>query len=689
MSEFPKKELDSSPNVVSNPNAVEPEPNNPERNAYYVPSKRVVPPSELSSRPEEPPQNTYNNQGDYYENIQSQIAENPYFQVQQPPVVDPNIVPQLPPKKEFLPFNALGDFLIKRWWLILLISILISLITVTLYTFVLKQARPSAEYTNVESRVQGPSSLPSGTPGTWKVVVQNRESVAINQIEVKLNFDKSFKFSKKINPDPSDIAGTTYKLAKLQPVGQGSSDSIISFEGIVTGNIDEDTVMSGEVTYSPTPLLNKPNPRITVPIVPQRTRITAPEIKAVLTTSPTVVQNGSEVELTYSFENLSERELSDLRLRMTYPDKSFVYTSSELNLTSSTNVKVRPDDGNNTWFIATLPRQQTQTLKVRGTINGAEGVKQTFIAEVGAKRGSDYTTLQVKSADIAISAQPLALTTSIEGKGENPYFSPGENISVVVTYQNKSTSTLNNVELFASLDDPSELIDYSTLKYGDGVLSNRIIQWRSSGVKQLENLPPQAKGSVKYTATIKKPDQFLNSGLSQNAYTLTPRIDGKALDQPQVHTDGFVYKATGGITADQKVKKIEDSKLSATQKFFEVTWIVNTRQNRVNDAVFETATNLPPSAWSQSSVTPLSQSTKISYNPLNGSIIWKPGNIESYAGISSPSVTVTFKLLVDVTSGGAFKGTQIFKHVNGRGIDDITLQKYELKLDEYKVTDKE
>lgn len=632
-----------------------------------------------------PPQNNY------YQNIQQQLSENPYFEVLQP-VDNGQNNKDLHKKKElkkkpFLPFDILGDFLIKRWWLLIIVSILITLITVSLYTFVLRQDKPVSDYTNVETRVEGPKTLPAGSPGIWKIIIQNREAVSINQIEIKLKFDKSFKYFKKINPDPVDIGGSSYKLAKLEAVGKGTSDAIISFEGLLIGNIDEDTVMSGEISYIPTPSLNKQNSRIVVPISPQRTSTTASEIKADLSTSQSVVQSGNEVELTLKFQNFSEKELSDLRIKLFYPDKSFVYSSSELTLTSSTSLKLKPDDGNNIWYIASVPRLQTQILKIKGIINGAEGVKQTFVSEIGIKNGSDYSVLQTSPADITITSQPLFITTSIENKGTDPYFSPGETLSFNIVYQNRSNQTLNNVEIYASIDDPSDLIDYSTLKYTDSVLNNRIIQWRASGVKQLENLPPQAKGTLKFTAQVKKESQFVKSGLNQTAYILKLMVEGKALNLPSARFEGTVYKATARIYEDQKIKRIIDTSLPPTQRIYEVTWTVETAQNRVNDVIFNTATNLPPSAWNQSTILPISMSNKLSYNPLNGNIMWKPGSIEPYTGISSPLVFVSFKLLVDISAGGSFNGLQIIKPVYGQGLDDVTGEKYEIKFDEYKITD--
>ena len=644
-------------------------------------------PQQYQSAPNDPQTNSYYNNQDtssYYQNLQNQVSQNPYFQVQQPAVPAANI-PNIVAKKKPFTFSSIGNFLLSKWWLVLVVVLIASLVAVALFTFSATQKKVQVDYTKVESNISGPNTSPSGSPNVWRIVVQNRESVAIQQVEVRLIFDKSFKYSKKINPDPSDINGTIYKFATLQPVGQGASDAVISLEGILTGNIDEETVMTGEVSYTPAPLLNKINSRVTVPIIPQKTSITAPEITAQFVSIQPTIQSGTEGEFTLSFQNLSERELTNLRVKITYPDKSFVYSSSEFRLTTQSDPKTKPDDGNNIWYIPSLPRQKSQILKIRGILNGAEGVKQTFIAEIGVQNGSDYNTIQSTTTDVTITSQPLLISSSIPNLNETKLFSPGETLTFEVVYQNKSSQTLSNIEIFASIDDPSDLLDYSSLKYDDGILNNRIIQWRSSGIKKLESLPPQGKGTINYTIKVKSSDQFIKSGLNQTAYTIKPNVEGKALNIPQVKVEGETYKATGGLIAEQTIKQITDTQIPSTQRLYEVTWSLKTRQNKVDSVSLDSGTNLPPTAWNQASITPSSMSNKLSYNPLNGSISWKPGQIDAYAGISQPAVTVTFRLLVDISAGGKFSETILLKTVAGEGVDNFTLEKYNTTTEAFKI----
>ncbi len=619
------------------------------------------------------------NSNQFYQNIQQDVQTNPYFQVGPEQIAQPTS-PSVLSKLNSFSFGKIGTFLAAKWWLVAGIAAVLVIGSIGIFAYLRYQSTPQGDFANVEARIEGPSSSPSGSPNRWKVTINNREKVSIQQIEVKLEFDRSFRFSKPINPDPADPKGNLYKLASLAPLGQGTSDAIITFEGVLSGSIDEETVMKGEVVYTPTPLLGKQNSKRSIPIQATKTRITAPEIKVEMIPTQQEVQNGNEAELAVYFENLSERELKDLRIRMIYPAKgSFSYTSSELALSSSADIKTKPDDGNDIWFISSLPRLKKQTLKIRGNLNGADGVKQTFGVEIGIKTADGYQTLQSTTRDITVSSQPLIISTKLSGRDENRTFAPGEMLTFEVSYQNKSTATLKDVELFGSVDDSADILDYSTLQFVGGVsgnINNRVVQWRSSGVPQLANLAPQVKGTVTYTARVKSGNEFIKSGLNQTAYTLRPNIEAKAVNLPQIKAGGELYKARGDINITQKIEVDTTAENSQNRKTYNITLTLDSKQNAVNDVTYETSTILPPSSWLQSSISPATFADKISYNQQNGKIVWKIGKVNGYTGISNPVVSVTFKMVVEVAPGKSFAGIEILGDGKLIGVDDFTGEEY-------------
>lgn len=573
----------------------------------------------------------------------------------------------------------LSDVLIKRWYVIIAVVLLISTLVVVGYAIINRPSAPTGEFSNVQAQIEAPQSSPSGTPTRWSVRIQNKENVSIQQIEIKLNFDRAFRFLRSVNPDPVDTEGTTYRLSSLAPVGQGVSDALIQFEGVLTGNIDDETLMQGTLSYVPTPLIGLQNSQRSLTIAPAKTLITAPEVELAIELQNDKVQSGGEIELTVNFKNTSEKELRDLRLRLSYPDRGgFTYTSSQLFLSNTSDIKSQPDDGNNIWYISSLPRLAQQSLKLKGNVQAADGVRLSFTAEIGTRRNQNqFETLRTTIRDVTVTSEPLVLKASIEGKDTTRTFGPDEPLNVTIEYQNRSTRTLQNVEISGFLGDEAGLLDPNSYTFVGGELgqvNNGIVQWRPSGSPQLTNLTPQGRGVLRFTVKTKKAQDFLKSNLNQTAYILRPRAQARAANLDLVETTGEIYKAKGALNFTQKVEKLDPSNGGqANRRTYKITWSLSTLQNKVNDVLVEAVSPLPPTSWQQASITP--PDSKIDYNPSTGKITFKPGTLEGYTGISRPISTVSFLLVVEESQNNALPLTNT---ININGVDDFTAEKYEV-----------
>lgn len=579
--------------------------------------------------------------------------------------------------------NQIIAFLSTRWWVVVIVVLLVSILSATAFFFINQPEEFSAsDFTNVVGTIDGPATSPSGSPATWKIQISNQESVAIKDIEINLDFDRTFQYLKPISPDPSNPDGSQYRFSELAGIGQGTSTRIIQFEGVLTGNIDEQTLMNGTISYTPAPLEGATNARRTVAIAEEATKITAPEVNVSLTPANDSVQNGGEVELIATFENLSERDLNNIRITMEYPSGSnFTYTSSELRLRNA-DLQTVPSNSNNIWDISTLPRLQSSTLQVKGNLLGADGVRETFRIIISAQDPSgNYETLSTDVAEILVTSQPLIISTRIEGKDATRTFGPGDSLTFVIDYQNKSNNTIQNVELFGFVDDPANLLDYSTLSFvgGDiGNLNNRVITWRGSGVPQLVTLTPQVSGTVRYSIKVKSGDNFIASSLNQSSYTIRPRAQALATNIQQFEVGGELYQGEGEITFNQTATTQEKDDNQANRRLVTIDWEIRTRQNAVNDVIVETISPLPPTAWQQTSINPSSNSGEISYDPLTGKITWVPGNISAYTGISGPVKRISFDLEVVVPENSSLNQIQLLDRLTLTGVDDFTGERYEI-----------
>ncbi|MEM1312071.1 MAG: hypothetical protein AAGF07_01245 [Patescibacteria group bacterium] len=642
-----------------------------------VPQKQVVPTQQIPPAYQKPlpEQAVLNNSSSQDFSQQNTIPDSV-------PPVAPQVV-GVKPISKMDKLKKIANELLHKWWLVLIIVLALAVASVGIFAFLSQPEPVTGAFDNLEAKIEAPQTSPSGSPNRWKISLKNQEDVALQNITVSLNYDRAFRFTQAINPDPSKPDGSEFTIARLDAAGQGTSEIIIQFEGTLTGNTDEETLMDGTVTYTPTPLLSSANSTRSVLIQAAKTKITQPQVKVAVLPTQNSVQNGGEAEVNIVFQNTSERELRDIRIRLLYPEQGgFSYVSSQLQVADTSELKTTPDDGNNIWYIPSLPRLKEQTLKVVGKVFGADGVKATFGVNVDIRTSrNDYITLTQSSKDITIVAQPLVVTTTIENKDTNKLFSPGDTLNFVIDYRNKGTTVLRNVEILASVDDPANILDYSTAAFtgGDrGGINNRTIQWKGVNVPKLVNLSPQDGGQLRYSIRLSEAEKFIESGLSQNAYVVTPKVTASAENLQVVDFAGSLYKAKGLLLFDQEVVSKGVDPDNSRRETFTVTWTLKSRQTSINDVVVKTKSSLI-NGWLPSSITPAVDSSKLSYNDVTGDIIWQPGAISAYTGLRDNSPrSISFDLVVEAPEGKTTKNITLFDTPVITGTDDFTAEKYQL-----------
>ena len=691
-----------TPRMVTPPARPTPPPgSNPNQNASAQPATPQGYPQNAprsTGYPPQPPQQPTSPQG--YPQQPQNPYPNPYAQQTPPqpanyvdyqqdysqPYVDPYAPqpaqPPKPPKKPKVPLSKrLTSFLRKRWYVVLGIALLLAVVSVAAYVLWPREDTVvPTDYRNVEAVIEGPSELSAGVPAIWTIRVTNKESVALNNVRLDLQFDRTFDFAQSLSQEPENIAGTQYNLGNLSGVLSGGNEKVVRIEGSLVGRTDENALMQGSLTYVPAPYAADPVGReVTLALEDLRTQIKAAQVDLSLSASETTVQNGNEVTLNVTFENLSDKPIEDLRLNLTYPDRGgFEYLTSELQLSTTSELKTTPDDGNNVWFIGSLPRFQRQSLRVTGIVQGASGIKQNFVAELFAKNPEGtYYSLQEAEQAVTLTSQPIDVSTEIRGKNPNSTFAPGERLTFEVDYQNRSNRTLKNVEILASIDDPADILDYSTLEYTGGQVgnvNNRTIQWIANGTPVLETVPPQSTGTLSYSVEVKEEEEFVQTGLSADTYVLTPKAEAKAINQQPIQTTGATYKAAGELSFTQTIEEVEAQSANASARRFRITWNVFTRQSEVKDVVLETRSTLPPSVWQPSSIQPNANAGELSYNENNGRIEWRPGNVRAYTGIESAPKTISFEMELEGSVNG-----NLYEAIELSGIDAFTGAPYEVK----------
>ena len=587
--------------------------------------------------------------------------------------------------------NRIQQFLLKKWWLVLLVACAIGITFVAVFASIVFKSKGviSDKYENVSIQVQAPSNLAKGSPDTWQITITNQEPSALQNIEIDLNFDKNFEFLKAVTPSPESTTGNKYLISRLDAKGDGISQAKIEFQGTTKGNLNEQIIIDGQVNYTPDALIRAQNqgtlasninPRRTLEVPEMKTTTTAAQVTMQFKASNDIVPNNGQAEFTLLYRNASEKDITKLRLKITYPD-GFTYVSSELKKDNFSPTQKKPDDSNNIWNIDNLPKLGEQTLVFRGNVSGSSDQTLRFVAEIQIQNGSAYQTISSSDRGIQIASKPLAITSEITNKsGGN--FNPGDTISVKVTYQNQGTNLVQNVDLIANISDPGELIDWSTAQSDGGnraSIGDQTVRWSGTNIPQLANLPVKAQGSVSFNVRLKSGNDFIKTFRDQNQYTLTPTVKASAQNVQNVDYTGATIKAGGNIEFSQKVSYVSTDPTNSNRRKYIITWELKTIQNKVTGVTIKTRSPLNNTAWEPSSISPLSKVNQISYDPDNGNIIWNVGEVPAYSGISNPIVSISFDLTTESP-----RDVTLLETARLIGIDDFTGVKYDQSVGDAK-----
>ncbi len=506
---------------------------------------------------------------------------------------------------------------------------------------------------NIQASIEGPKSLPQGSPGKWEVKIINNENTALQDLTIDLEFDKDFQVTQFLNYQPINVGKNQFKVNLLEGIN-GQNNILIGFEGFLNAQVDLETIMQGKLSYTPKLLSGQPNAQRQLQIAGLRTKIISPEIKLTIDTSNGSIQNGGEGTFIIKVKNTKEKDLQDLRLRMIYPAGNvFTYVSSQFVASNTAQNKTNPDNGDDTWYIPRLAGLTEQTLTVKGVVRVKSAQKIPFGTELSLKSENGYKELAKAYRDLNVTSEPIAITTTIDKSGST--FSPGETLKFAIDYVNQGQDLLKNVEILGFVDDVSSLLDYESITFVGGsraFTNNNQIQWIGNNTPQLVSLAPQARGRLNYTIKVKQ--KVLDPSKNQSEYVLRPQVKIKASNLQEISSAGQLYKMKSNLRFSQTGKAEEIPQKNPTKKNLKrylVSWQVKSEQNEIDGLQVRAFTRLPPSVWQSDSIrTEGTSGSNIDYNPNTGEITWRVEKIPAYTGNNenTPTIKVSFEMEVEI-----------------------------------------
>ncbi|MDQ5962507.1 MAG: hypothetical protein QG653_314 [Patescibacteria group bacterium] len=369
---------------------------------------------------------------------------------------------------------------------------------------------------------------------------------------------------------------------------------------------------------------------------------------------PELLSRGQIGTYTITARNNSSTSSIPFRLAFIVPDG---FTKE------STNPNVAGRDIS--WNIDFLEPGETRTFIVKGSFGGTAGEENTIRVLAGnAKNDSDISTIYSSDSKVvAIRTSPLFVsfnTQTMRGVGDSLRF--GDRALVDIVYENKSQSTLRNIDLRLHIE--GDTVEYEGIIPENGYYDseNKTIVWNKITNANLGTLSSGLSGTLRLQIPI------VTSG--RGAPTFTIRLEGTADSQEtgDVNVDVSKTYTIQGSASLSGWSLYRDSPFLGTgpvppvpnQSTTYTLHLVASTQNKVSGAkvsfilpVFVSWTNV------------FTANQNVSYDASSRTVTWNIGDIEA-GGTMTNDIQVSVKpsqshvgTSPEITSGVVFEAQEI------------------------------
>ncbi len=228
---------------------------------------------------------------------------------------------------------------------------------------------------------------------------------------------------------------------------------------------------------------------------------------------PNRVEPGSEFSFDINYFSRMEYPLSDLRIKLNYPEK-FSFKSSQPKASFE----------NSEWEVGVLNRGQGGRIEIQGVINDSSMKAKTFEAVLGFWQDGRFIPLKKSVRGIELAAPPISITYRVNDK-TNYSANPGEYLYYEILFMNTGEDILQNLFLTVKLDE--SFVDFNSVRPENGNFqkSSGTILWDSNEVSELKFLPTMEEGRVRFWVKVK--DKIEGSSPTIRADISLSNVKGK------------------------------------------------------------------------------------------------------------------------------------------------------------------
>lgn len=372
---------------------------------------------------------------------------------------------------------------------------------------------------------------------------------------------------------------------------------------------------------------------------------------------PSRMESGQEFSFALNYFSNSEYPLSDLRIKMEYPEGFAFKTASPSPI------------GESEWDIGLLNKTEGGRISIAGTLQGEVREAKIFKATLGMWKEGTFTLLKEATKGVEIASTRLIISQEVNG---SPGFvaSPGDTLHYVVSFKNVSEKTLENLFLVVALE--GRPFDLASVKPGSGIFQqgDNSIVFESKNVSKLRFLGKGEEGKVEFWVNAK--EEWETFSPQDKDFVLRDRI---ILSDA---TEEFEVKVNSKL-------EIEQSAFFADEVFgnqgpmppqvgvpttYTVAWQARNLYNDARNAKVRAV--LPAQVGLTGSVFP--EGAPLTFDPVSREVVWEAGDLSAGTGPFETPPSVAFQVRLVPTASQQGKAAQLIGEARIQA-DDVFVER--------------
>ncbi len=521
------------------------------------------------------------------------------------------------------------------WWaLVGSVVFFVAALGVFGYYFAFGGGSLAANPNNIDITVSGPPQVAGGEPSQLQISVVNRNRVAIELAELVITYPEGTRAisdqSQGGQQSCSSIEGEGGGLYDLrsQRICLGTIESGGRRQGTVSAVFSGESGSRADVKVELEYRVEGSNALF----------VASSDYGVILSSSPVSISidgntqtvSGQPIQFTVNVASNANAPLKDMLLAIDYP--------FGFKLTGATP---QPASGS-IWALGDFAPGQKKSISIQGTLTGEQGDNRVFRFSGGTRKNPSLQSIETKLAEntfaMQISQPFLGLAVAVNGSSSGAIVSPGENVSVSITYQNNLPVEITDAVIVARLTGSA--VEATSVNVLDGFYrsgDDSVLWDKTTTEGKLTTLAPGAKGTVTFNFTA-----------PENGNGADPQVD------ISVNAAGKRFSEAGvpqnlQATARQQVKLASDVQIASQALYYanpfgssgpmppkagaETTYaLVFTVTNTTNKIVGAKVTAVLPNyvRWIGSHAP---STEKLTFNQFDSTFTWDLGDIAPRVGL--------------------------------------------------------